>query len=106
MTIENLEKNVIKWANDRELYRYSTDLTRYHKMAEEFEELADEMFPPEGENVNIDRVRMEAGDLLVTIINLLHPMGLDLETCLKAAYEKIKDRKGRMVDGTFKKEGD
>ena len=31
---------------------------------------------------------------------------LDLRECLEVAYNDIKDRKGRMVDGIFVKEGD
>jgi NTP pyrophosphatase (non-canonical NTP hydrolase) len=99
MTIEKLEQAVIRWANDRDLYLYSTDVTRLKKMAEEFEELEEAVM-----NDQADDIILEAGDVLVTIINLLHPMGLDMETCLKAAYEKIKDRKGKMVDGTFQRE--
>jgi len=95
MSIEGLEEKVIKWANKRDLYRQSTDMTRLEKFLE------DEMFPPEGGPVDYDKVRMEAGDVLVTMVNLLHPLGLDLETCLSAAYEKIKDRTGHMENGTF-----
>ena len=29
-----------------------------------------------------------------------------MDECLKVAYEDIKDRKGKMVDGVFVKEGD
>jgi hypothetical protein len=29
-----------------------------------------------------------------------------MEECLTVAYDDIKDRKGRMVDGIFVKEGD
>ena len=31
---------------------------------------------------------------------------LNLESCLSSAYNEIKDRKGRMIDGVFVKEGD
>lgn len=31
---------------------------------------------------------------------------LNLESCLNSAYNEIKDRKGRMIDGVFVKEGD
>jgi len=33
-------------------------------------------------------------------------LGLDITECLQAAYDDIKDRKGKMVDGIFIKEGD
>lgn len=32
--------------------------------------------------------------------------GLNFENCLISAYNEIKDRKGRMIDGVFVKEGD
>ena len=31
---------------------------------------------------------------------------LNFESCLNSAYNEIKDRKGRMIDGVFVKEGD
>ena len=106
MSLESLEQQVIKWAKDRGIFAESTPLTRLKKMAEEFGELTDELFPPDGSEIDLERVKMESGDLLVTHINLLYPLGLDLETCLSAAYKKIKDRKGRMINGTYVKQED
>jgi len=44
--------------------------------------------------------------VIVTLINFLHPIGLDLRICLQAAYDKIKNRDGQMVDGSFVKAED
>ena len=41
---------------------------------------------------------------LVVMINILARNKLTLEECLEVAYDDIKDRKGRMVDGIFVKE--
>ena len=98
MSIEALEKQVIEWADERDLYRQSTDGSRWDKFEEESEELLMELTRIPMEKTH---VKMEAGDVIVTLINLLFPLGLDLETCLAAAYAKIKDRKGKMVNGTF-----
>ena len=103
MTIEELEKSVIKWANRHDLYRLSNDVTRMDKLFEEIEELEEEIFPSDG-RINIEMIAMEAGDVLVTLINILHPLGLNLSTCLDAAYNKIDRRTGRMVNGTFVKD--
>ena len=46
------------------------------------------------------------GDTLVTIIVLAHQLDLDVTECLSIAYEEIKNRKGKMVNGTFVKEED
>lgn len=46
------------------------------------------------------------GDTLVTIIVLAHQLDLDVTECLGIAYEEIKNRKGKMINGTFVKESD
>lgn len=33
-------------------------------------------------------------------------LDINFESCVQAAWEEIKDRKGRMIDGVFVKEGD
>ena len=37
---------------------------------------------------------------------LAHQLDLDVTECLSIAYEEIKNRKGKMVNGTFVKEED
>ena len=101
MSIEQLEKQVIEWAEDRGIFAESTDRTRWDKFFEELEEFTDAAWPDRYEGRIMEDVKLEAGDVLVTLINILHPYGLDLETCLAAAYNKIKDRTGQMVNGTF-----
>ena len=44
------------------------------------------------------------GDMTVVLILLAELRGLRFEDCLNAAYEEIKGRTGKMVDGTFVKD--
>lgn len=44
--------------------------------------------------------------VLDDVATLAHNHNLTLAECLDAAWDEIKDRKGRMVDGVFIKEGD
>lgn len=46
------------------------------------------------------------GDVVVTLIILGQQNGLELQDCLQYAYDEIKGRKGKMVDGVFVKEAD
>ena len=46
------------------------------------------------------------GDIFVTLIILCEQLGIDPVECLSMAYEKIKDRKGKTLHGTFVKEED
>lgn len=46
------------------------------------------------------------GDSIVTLVVLCLQLGYDVEECLKIAYNNIKERQGKMVNGTFVKEED
>ena len=43
---------------------------------------------------------------MVVLINIMIRNNLTMKDCLKVAYADIKDRKGKMIDGIFVKEGD
>ena len=44
--------------------------------------------------------------MIVVLINIAERNNLTLEECLESAWQDIKDRKGKMIDGIFIKEGD
>ena len=43
---------------------------------------------------------------LVRCIGYLKNLGYDFDECFELAYQEIKDRKGRWIDGSFVKEED
>ena len=69
------------------------------KFSEESQEMVKEIH--EGD---VDRVRDEMGDVLVTLAIQANLWGLSLTECLEEAYNKINVRTGRMVDGVFVKD--
>jgi NTP pyrophosphatase (non-canonical NTP hydrolase) len=104
MSIEGLEERVIKVCNGWGLYDdgNASDRTRFDKLKEEVDELEEALF----QDQTLTHIQMESGDVLVTLINILYKKGLDLNSCLNAAYMKIKDRKGKMISGSYVKEED
>lgn len=52
------------------------------------------------------QLRMELGDLLVTVIVFAEQVGISPEEALKVAYDKIKNRRGKLVGDTWVKEED
>lgn len=44
------------------------------------------------------------GDIYVTLVMQTGVWGLEMEECVEYAYNQIKDRKGKMVEGVFVKE--
>ena len=44
--------------------------------------------------------------IIRNLMNISILLDVDFESCVQAAWDEIKDRKGRMIDGVFVKEGD
>ena len=97
--MEELTKLIIKWHHDRNLFEGSSDKDQVLKLMQELGELSDSVC--KGKDVKDD-----LGDMMVVMLNIMERQGISMEDCLKTAYNDIKDRKGRMVDGIFIKEGD
>lgn len=99
-TFEELHRNVVEWARQRKILRYSTPEAQLLKTVEELGELAAAMNKSKrGELVDA------YGDVLVTLIIGSHIAGVDLVNALECAWLEIKDRKGELnLAGVFVKE--
>ena len=104
MKYEELQKKVIQWAKDRNILENSTAIKQIHKTREELYETLGALRDLEDGKESILDVADGIGDMLVTIILLANIVGLNSVDCLEDAYEEIKNRKGKMVDGFFVKE--
>jgi len=97
--MEKLAKNIAKWHHERNLIKGATDKDQFCKLIQEAGELSDNIC--KGKDIADD-----IGDMIVVLINIAERNGLTLEDCMQRAWEDIKDRKGKMIDGIFIKEGD
>jgi NTP pyrophosphatase (non-canonical NTP hydrolase) len=70
------------------------------KLLQELGELSDHVCKDSHEMLIAD----DLGDMMVVMINIMARNNLTIEECLEKAYNDIKDRKGKMVDGIFVKE--
>jgi NTP pyrophosphatase (non-canonical NTP hydrolase) len=90
---------VLTWARERNLFENPCAKTQALKTVSEMGEFAD--------NIAKGRdCRDDIGDILVTLIIQCEIQGTTLEECLDIAYDEIKNRKGKTVNGVFIKEGD
>lgn len=97
MTYNKIEQ----WAEDRNLIKGSTVEKQLLKLVEEVGELT--------EAVNKDKLehaKSELGDCVVVLTILAKQLDSDINKCADIAYNKIKDRKGQMINGVFVKEQD
>jgi len=125
MNYEQLSALVIKWGEDKGIFAKSTPLRQLDKTQEELDEtkealeklasltnqeiLDDVLLSDDFGNISLEEDALaEAkdgiGDMLVTIILLAKMVNMDSVDCLEAAYNIIKKRTGKMVDGQFVKD--
>lgn len=116
---ENVVQKVIEWGSKVGILGDGTKMGsgtfegQYEKVVEELDEVGEAFEKLAASLVGESRVpshqrlselKMELGDLSVTVILLHAVLGISIEETLEMAYEKISSRKGSMVDGKFVKE--
>lgn len=104
-TFSDLIDKVNQWADDRNLKQADPKI-QWMRITEEVGEIRDVLLKPTKFTEPQAALKDAIGDTLVTIIVLAHQLDLDVTECLGIAYEEIKNRKGKMVNGTFVKEED
>ena len=87
------------WANERGLYKGGDTKTQSLKLVEEVGEICRAILKDNHRDV-VDGI----GDAVVVLTNLAELQGTSIEHCIAEAYNEIKDRTGKMDNGTFKKD--
>ena len=87
------------WANDRGLYDGGDPKTQALKLVEEVGETCRAILKNNKEDV-IDGI----GDCVVVLTNLAELIDTPIEECVDRAWNEIKNRTGKMSNGTFKKD--
>ena len=90
--------DLIRLSSEKGIYKSGDARTQYVKLMEEAGELAQAILKNDEPEV-IDAI----GDMVVVLTNLAKLRGHNIEDCITSAYNVIKSRTGKMVDGTFVK---
>jgi NTP pyrophosphatase (non-canonical NTP hydrolase) len=98
-TLPYFVEMVKKWHEDRNLVDGANDKDQLCKLVQEVGELSDNIC--KGKDVKDD-----IGDCMVVLINIAMRNKVSMSECLEQAYNDIRHRKGKMVDGVFVKEAD
>ena len=96
------EKEIIQWGVDRNIVGptgQATPEAQIEKTFEEVQEVKDAIA-----EINIENLIEEIGDVYVTLILQCKMWDISMNDCIDAAYEKIKDRKGIMIQGKYVKQ--
>ena len=97
--METTQSKVINWANDKGLINQANITRQALKLTEEVGELAAAIIKDK-RNEQIDAI----GDIQVVLIILCEQLNIDYNQALESAYNVIKDRKGKLVNGSFIKQ--
>lgn len=89
------------WAHERNIINGATMQAQFVKLMEEVGEMASGIAKGRPEVIK-DGI----GDAVVVLTILAAQHGVEIEHCIELAWNEIKDRKGRMVNGVFVKESD
>ncbi len=100
MNIDRLTKAIKIWAENRNLHTADPN-KQILKLGEEFGELCEGMAKGRMRDVS-DAI----GDMYVVLTILSMQLDLEVEQCITLAYNAIKDRKGKMINGVYVKEED
>ena len=87
------------WADERGLYENGDTKTQALKLVEEVGETCRAILKEDYEEIT-DGI----GDCVVVLTNLAELHGVSIEECIEKAYNEIKNRKGKMANGTYVKQ--
>lgn len=119
MEFKELEEKVLEWADSHDLLHEENANKQFMKFIEESLEFKSEFdylerigqdpsecYSDYEQIETQENMQLEMGDIFVTLIILCKQLGIEAQKCLELAYEKIKNRHGKTIDGTFLKEED
>lgn len=99
MNLINEFEPIRTWAHQKGILSKGDWKTQYIKLQEEAGELAKSILKEDTEEF-IDAI----GDCVVVLTNLAALKGLNIEDCINSAYNVIKQRTGKIDNGTFVKD--
>lgn len=111
MEFKELQEKVLEWADSHELLHEENANKQFLKFIEEVFEFKTEMdnelsYTDPYVDEAVERMQLEMGDIFVTLIILCKQIEIDPQECLELAYDKIKRRKGKTINGMFYKAED
>lgn len=95
------KENIINWGKERDLISYDNRFIQLAKAIEELGELAKAMIKQDEAGI-----KDGLGDCRITLTILSEQLGYDIDECEELAYNVIKDRQGKKVNGSFIKNED
>jgi NTP pyrophosphatase (non-canonical NTP hydrolase) len=99
MSLDTLNDQILEWGIEKGILPYAEPLSQLEKTEEEVAELRQAIYEHD-----VPEVKDAIGDIFVTLTMQAEAWNLTMDECVQAAYDVIKRRTGKMVDGKFVKD--
>lgn len=99
MSLDVLNEKILDWGTEKGILPGAEPLAQLEKTEEEVAELRHAIHEHD-----IAEVKDAIGDIYVTIAMQAEAWNFTMEECVQAAYDVIKGRTGKMIDGKFVKD--
>ena len=96
--LNDLTVRINNWFDEKGLHE---PIMQFAKLNEEVGEMAHELTRG---HYDTEEMKDSLGDVYVTLVGMAHHLNLDLSECVNMAYHEIRNRKGKVIDGSFVKE--
>jgi hypothetical protein len=96
---DNVQESVINWAKERNLVKLGNAPKQLIKLSEEVGELGSAFLKNE-----FNEIKDAIGDIQIVLMILSEQLSIDYNKCLEDAYNVIKNRTGKTINGTFVKD--
>lgn len=96
---ENTQEKVIEWAKERNLIKLGNAPKQIIKLSEELGELGSAFLKND-----YPEIKDAIGDIMIVLTILCEQLSIDMNQCYEDAYNVIKNRKGKTINGTFVKD--
>lgn len=96
MNLDELTAAIMQWGVDRDFPNGATASGQVNKLFEEGGELSGAVT-----RNKTDKIKDGIGDCFVVLCMIALLKGVDVHECIAVAYDEIKDRTGKMIDGKF-----
>ena len=94
-----MDAKILEWAKERGILIPDNATKQMLKLTEELGELAGAI----AKNNKVDQIDA-IGDIQVVLIILSEQLGINYKEALESAYNVIKERKGKTINGIFIKD--
>jgi NTP pyrophosphatase (non-canonical NTP hydrolase) len=101
MNLDQLTKLIEEWGEGKGILPNPNPIAQFKKTQEEVNELLEGI-----KKEDLDEIKDAIGDIFVTLVMQTNAWNISMNECVQGAYDVIKQRTGKMVNGQFVKDAD